>query len=531
MKRNLFVAGVVILAALCLVLMAQETVDLSVVQRIKAEAFDNSKVMDLVFRMADVYGPRLTGSPAFQASGEWAAKQLQEWGIENVNLEKWGSFGKSWSLVRYSGNMVEPQPAPITGFPQPWTPGTNGRITGEAIYAPLPQTSDQELQRAMDDLKGKLQGKIVLLDAPRELVMQTTSASRRYTEEDLSRPVVPPAKRSPFDGLIARPPGRGGPPGGRPGDQARAARRMQFLKDEGALLILTPGARGEWGAIVATSGGSRDVKDPVPLPMVAIFAEQYNRIARLLAQKVPVRLEFEIEAKFYEDNLDSFNVVGEIPGGRKKDEVVMLGAHLDSWTGGTGAADNAAGCAVMMEAMRVLKTLNLKMDRTVRVALWSAEESGLLGSKAYVKEHFADPLNMVPKPEHAKLSVYLNFDNGSGKIRGVYLQNNEMARPIFDAWLAPFRDMGATALSIRPTRGTDHLSFDAVGLPGFQFIQDPLEYDTRTHHSNLDTYERVQAPDLMQAAAIVASFAYNAATRPDLMPRKPMPKAPAKKSQ
>jgi Zn-dependent M28 family amino/carboxypeptidase len=264
---------------------------------------------------------------------------------------------------------------------------------------------------------------------------------------------------------------------------------------------------------------------------VAIFGEQYDRIARLLAQKIPVKLEFDIETKSYEDNLESFNVIGEIPGNRKRDEVVMLGAHLDSWTGGTGAADDAAGCAVMMEAVRILKALDLKMDRTVRVALWSAEESGLLGSKAYVKEHFADPETMVTKPEHAKLSAYFNFDNGSGKIRGVYLQNNDMVRPIFEAWLAPFRDMGATALPIGPTTGTDHLSFDAVGLPGFQFVQDPLEYNTRTHHTNLDTYERVQAGDLMQASAIVASFAYNAANRAELLPRKPMPKAPARKSQ
>lgn len=504
---------------LCAMLLAQETVDLSVVQRIRTEAFENSQVMDHVFRMADVYGPRLTGSPAFQASGEWAVKQLQEWGLQNVKLEKWGPFGKSWSLVRYSGNMIEPQPAPITGVPLPWTPGTNGRVTGEAIYAPLPLTSDPDLEKAMSEFKGKLRGKIVLLDAPPAIAVQTAPPSRRLTEEELSRPFEP----------SLRPPPRS--PEARAANEARNAKRTQFLKDEGALLLLTPGGRPEWGVIVTTPGGSRDMKDPVPLPTVAIFGEQYDRIARLLAQKIPVRLEFEIETKFYEDKLDSFNVIGEIPGGRKKDEVVMLGAHLDSWTGGTGAADDAAGCAVMMEAVRILKALNLKMDRTVRVALWSAEESGLLGSKAYVKEHFADLETMVPKSEHAKLSAYFNFDNGSGKIRGVYLQNNDMVRPIFEAWLAPFRDMGATALPIRPTTGTDHLSFDAVGLPGFQFVQDPLEYNTRTHHSNLDTYERVQAGDLMQASAIVASFVYNTANRAEVLPRKPMPKAPAKKAQ
>jgi hypothetical protein len=411
----------------------------------------------------------------------------------------------------------------------PWTPGTNGRITGEAIYAPLSMTNDQELEKGMQEFKGRLQGKIVLMQSPPTIAMQTTPAGRRYTEEELSRPFEPAVRRSPLDGLAPSPagPGRGPgqPPAGSPAaGRARQAKATQFLKDEGALMVLIPGGRPEWGVIVSGAGGSREVKEPLPLPTVAIFGEQYNRIARLLAQKIPVRLEFEIETKIYEDDLDSVNVIAEIPGSRKRDEVVMLGAHLDSWTGGTGAADNAAGCAVMMEAMRILKSLNLPLDRTVRIALWSAEEQGLLGSRAYVKEHFADPEDMKPKAEHAKLSGYFNLDNGSGKIRGVYLQGNDMVRPIFEAWLAPFKEMGATALSIRNTGSTDHVSFDAVGLPGFQFIQDPLEYGTRTHHANLDTYERVQMADLMQASAIVATFAYHAANRPELLPRKPMPK-------
>jgi carboxypeptidase Q len=337
----------------------------------------------------------------------------------------------------------------------------------------------------------------------------------------LNRPLIPTPRRGP----AAAGPGRGGPGRGSPqGGAARSQRRTQFLKDEGVAAVLNPGQRGEWGVIVAQAGGSRNIKDPLPLPTVAIFAEQYNRIARLLAQNVTVRLEMEVETKFHDENLDSLNVIAEIPGGAKRDELVMIGAHLDSWTGGTGAADNAAGCAVMMEVMRVLKALNLRMDRTVRLALWSGEEAGLLGSRAYVGEHFGDRRTMNLKPEHGKLSVYLNFDNGSGKIRGVYLQNNDMARPIFEAWLAPFRDMDATALPIRGTSGTDHLSFDDVGLPGFQFVQDPLEYNTRTHHTNLDNYERVQPSDLMQASAIITSFVYNAATRPEMMPRKPLPK-------
>ncbi len=505
MKRRTLLA---VLLVACASLHAQERVDLAVVNRIKSEALENSKVMDHLFYLTDVYGPRLTGSPGFQRAAEWTLKQLEGWGLQNVKTEKWGPYGRSWSLARYSGNMIEPQTTPVTGVALPWTPGTNGLVAAEAVLAPLPLTSDADLEQAMSKFKGTLKGKIVLVETPPQIAMQTTPASSRYTEAELASLALAQE-----------------PPPSRPrSPRELAARRDKFLKDEGALLVLTPGGRGQWGVIVAASAGSRDLKDPVPPPTVAVFAEQYDRIARLLDRKIPVRLEFNIEAKLLDDHIDSFNLIAEIPGGRKKDEVVMLGAHLDSWTGGTGAADDAAGCAVMMEAMRILKALDLKMDRTVRLALWSAEEQGLLGSRAYVTNHFAERQTMALKPEHARLSAYFNVDNGGGKFRGIYMQGNDMVRPIFEAWLAPFRDMGATTVTIRNTTGTDHLSFDAVGLPGFQFIQDDLEYDTRTHHANLDTYERVQAADLMQAAAIVASFAYNAATRPELLPRKPLPK-------
>ncbi len=252
--------------------------------------------------------------------------------------------------------------------------------------------------------------------------------------------------------------------------------------------------------------------------------EQYNRMARLLEKKIPVKLRASLQADISSTNQDSYNVTGEIPGGAKKDEVIMIGAHLDSWHSGTGATDNAAGSAVMIEVMRILKALNLKLDRTVRIALWSGEEQGLLGSKAYVKEHFGDPETMKLSEAHAKLSGYFNLDNGSGKIRGVYLQGNDAMRPIFEQWLSPFRDQGVTTISIRNTGGTDHLSFDDVGLPGFQFIQDPLDYETATHHSNMDTLDHVQAPDLMQASAIISTVVYQAANRPEMLPRKALPK-------
>ena len=296
-----------------------------------------------------------------------------------------------------------------------------------------------------------------------------------------------------------------------------------FFKEEGVLAVLSGDGRGTGGILFAEAGGSWEPGAPIPPPKISMAPESYDRLCRLVEKKIPVKLELEMEATFDDTSLDGMNVVAEIEGGDKKDEVVMLGAHLDSWHSGTGATDNAAGSAIVLEAMRILKVLGLPMDRTVRVALWTGEEQGILGSRGYVKNHFADPITMKTTPEHAKLSGYFNVDNGSGKIRGVYLQGNDMMRPVFAAWLAPFEDMGAKTISIQDTGGTDHLPFDSVGLPGFQFLQDPLDYGSRTHHSNIDVYDHVQEGDLMQAAAILASCVYEAATRPELLPRKPMP--------
>jgi hypothetical protein len=301
------------------------------------------------------------------------------------------------------------------------------------------------------------------------------------------------------------------------------AKLIKFLTDEGAVAWLEPSAH-DGGTVTVMAGGSRDPKDPLVLPRIAVDIENYGRIFRTLEKNIPVKLRINIVNKFYDDNLDSFNIVAEIPGTDKPDEVVMLGAHFDSWSAGDGATDNAAGSAVMMEAMRILKASNVKMRRTVRLALWTGEEEGLLGSRAYVKEHFADRAAMALKPDHAKLSAYFNVDNGTGKIRGVYLQENEAVRPIFEKWMEPFKAEGMTTLSSNGTNGTDHVSFDEVGLPGFQFIQDPLEYETRTHHTNMDVYERLQPADLKQVAVIVASFVYMAANADQLLPRKPLPK-------
>jgi hypothetical protein len=301
----------------------------------------------------------------------------------------------------------------------------------------------------------------------------------------------------------------------------------KFLKDEGVLVVLTPGSGPDGGTIMGQAAGSATTKDgDLPPPSVVITNEHYNRIARLLDKNIPVTLEFDLGAKFTESG-DSFNITAEIPGTDPNAGFVMLGGHFDSWTGGTGATDNGAGSAVAMEAMRILKTLDVKMPRTVRLGLWTAEEQGLLGSRAYVKEHFADPADMKTKAEHGKLSAYYNLDNDSGKVRGIYLQDNDQVRPIFESWTAPLKDLGVNTLTIRNTGSTDHMAFDGVGLPAFQFIQDPLEYGTRTHHSNMDVYDHLAPNDLEQASAVMTWFVYNTATRPEMMPRKPLPKARA----
>jgi Zn-dependent M28 family amino/carboxypeptidase len=304
--------------------------------------------------------------------------------------------------------------------------------------------------------------------------------------------------------------------------QAFAQKRAQFFIDEGAAVLVYAG-RGEEGTVWPTGNGSRDPKAPKSLPTITMAIEHYGRIFRTLEKNIPVTLTVDMKNRFYDNDLNSFNILGEIPGSDKKDEVVMLGAHFDSWHSGTGATDNAAGSAVMMEALRILKTLNLPLRRTVRIGLWTGEEQGLIGSREYVKAHFGDRQTMQLTPAHAKFSSYYNVDNGTGQIRGVYLQENAAVAPIFKAWLEPFADWGASTITIRNTGGTDHQAFDAVGLPGFQFIQDPIHYDTRTHHTNMDTYERIQAQDMMRNAVIVAAFVYQAANREELIPRKTPP--------
>jgi carboxypeptidase Q len=522
-------------AALCLFSSIQaqvntgEKVDLSIVNRIKKEAFGpNSKVMETAFYLTDVHGPRLTGSPQIKSAAEWTTKTLNGWGMSNTKMETWGPFGRGWSCTRFTAMLKEPEFAPLIGFARPWSPGTEGAVSGQAVLAVLSTPED------LEKYKGKLKGKIVLTAAPHDSVLEDAPLNRRLTDEELAAEAAGPnpALGNPSGlpiGFIRGPlpaaapgGGRGGPGRGANPRQFRATLN-KFLKDEGVLVALTPGSGNDGGTVFGQAAGSQDPKEETPPPSVVITNEHYNRICRLLAKDIPVTLEFDIQAKFTEP-ADSFNITAEIPGTRPDSGFVMMGGHFDSWTGGTGATDNAAGAAVAIEALRILKVLGLKMDRTVRLGLWTGEEQGLLGSRAYVKDHFADPTDMKLKPEHARLSAYYNLDNGGGKIRGIYLQDNDMARPIFDAWLAPFRDLGVTTTTIRNTGSTDHVSFDSVGLPGFQFIQDPLEYSSRTHHSNMDLYDRLQAGDLEQASAVLAWMVYETATRPEMLPRKELPK-------
>jgi carboxypeptidase Q len=488
-----------------------EKVDLDAVYRIKDEGLQRSKVMDIVSYLTDVYGPRLTGSPNIKEAADWAQKTMRDWGLANVHLESW-PFGRGWQNQRFVAMAISPRAYPLIGFPMAWTPGTNGPITGEAVLATI------QTERDFDVWRGRLRGKFVLTAPMRQVGARFEPLGRRFTDSELAE-----VSKQPATGR-----GRGGqPPGGIANQREFLRKRAEFFADEGVAALINPSAIGDGGTffVQAAPGYSREVNAPRQVTEVVLAIEHYGRIARTLDKKIPVILQMDIDNKFYDDDLNGFNILAEIPGTDKADEVVMVGAHFDSWHAGTGATDNAAGSAVMMEAMRILKTAGLKPRRTVRIALWGGEEQGLLGSRAYVKAHFGDPETMQVRPEHAKLSAYFNVDNGTGAIRGVYLQGHEAAAPIFQSWMEPFKNVGMTTLAIRSVGGTDHLSYNAVGLPGFQFIQDPVEYDSRTHHSNQDLYERVQADDMMRNAVIVASFAYHAATRDEKLPRKPLPPA------
>ena len=527
----------------------EEAKTLEVIHKIKTEAFDNSQVMDTLSYLTDVYGPRLTASAEFNEAAQWTVNRLKSYGLSDVKEEAWGPFGRSWSIESYTLDMLSPRYSHLVAAPLAWSASTNGVVKGEVMLAAMPgreynpkKYADQ-IQEFETKWKGKLQGKIVLVTAPKPSAPRTKPNFERYTDAelgDLSKAPAPLMKtKIDWNNLEV--------PDDREGqmkffmslseaqidefiDKLEGLRNKlsQFLHDEGVVAVIRTDARAHDGLNFAEAAGPEKARSPLAPATFIVDEEQYSRMTRILDKKIPVVVSAELKVKYSDQDQMGQNIVAEIPGTAKADEVVMIGAHFDSWHTGTGATDNGAGSAVMIEVMRILKTLNLPMKRTVRIGLWSGEEQGLFGSKAYVTAHFADSKTMELKPEHAKLDAYLNLDNGSGKIRGVYLQGNDAARPIFQQIIGPFHDMGVTTITLQNTGGTDHLSFDAVGLPGFQFIQDSLDYMSTTHHSNMDTYSHAVSEDLMQASAVIATAVYEIANREDRFPRKPLPPAEGK---
>jgi carboxypeptidase Q len=519
---------------------AVEKLDLNAYARIREEGIAHSHVMELASALDDDIGGRLTGSPNMQKANDWTRDQLTRMGLVNAHLEDWGEFGMGWQQLNTWVRMTAPDTAPFIAQATPWSPSTSGAVTGEAVNVVIDEEKD------FDKYKGKLSGKVVLLGEMRDVPPVDKPLFERYTDKDLEELATYPA-----------------------GDQNRdyAKRVAQYLKrsalkdkiaaflaDEKVAGVILPSrdgkdSGGSGGTFFDDNGaalGSQPYKaeKAVKVPVVVTAIENYGRVYRLIKAHVTVTLEMNVESKVTGDHQHGFDTVAEIPGTDPdlKDQIVMVGGHLDSWASGTGATDNGAGSVVAMEAVRILKALDIHPRRTIRIALWSGEEQGLFGSKGYVTQHFGSyPLAtdaesmklpefirkaagpVETKPEWKTLDAYFNIDNGTGKIRGVYLQGNAAVEPIYRQWIAPLKDLGVTTITMRNTGGTDHLSFDAVGLPGFQFIQDPADYESRTHHSNMDTYERLQPADLAQISTVEAIFLYNAAMRDEMIPRKPMP--------
>lgn len=531
MSRRFARAAVAMLIAAPTIVHAQEKIDAATLARIRDEGMNRSQVMDHMVWLTDVLGPRLTGSPGFRNAGDWAVKRMASWGLTNPHLEPW-SFGRGWSLVRYSAHMIEPQIQPLIGLPKAWTPGTNGTVTAEVVRPDIQSAADFEKYR------GKLRGKIVLTQPARAVRMLDGRIVLRMNEKDIGEAMTPPPAT---EGRGGRGGGRGGR-GGAGDAQNFPAQLNAFYRSEGVVALFDRGSdadssaggsdlswytqRTDGGTIfVQSAGGNRD-SSAVGLPQVLLAVEHYNRMVRVLEKGVPVKVELNVQVQFHDDATPrAFNVVADIPGTDPalKDEVVLIGAHMDSWHGGTGATDNAAGSSAMMEAMRILKTLDIRPRRTIRIGLWGGEEQGLLGSSAYVRQHLGDAATMQLKPDHAKFSAYYNIDNGTGKIRGVWMQGNAGVAPIFSAFTAPLKDLGVDILSPRSVTSTDHGSFEAVGLPGFQFVQERYEYNSRTHHSNMDVVDRVQPDDMKQMATVVATMAYLSAQHDEKLPRKPLP--------
>ena len=572
MKRIL---GIIVLIAvfvsLGLAQMVAEKVDTLVINQIKEQGLKKSQVMDILSTLSDIYGPRLAGSPDYKEAAAWMSQKLTSIGLQNVHFENSAPVAKGWALKKFYVNAIQPKAFPIVAYPKAWSPGIKGPVAGDVVF--LNAKNEAELNA----YKGQLKGKFVLVSSLRDVTAHFEAESRRLTDADLLRmanaglPEAGGGRRGQFgqfgqmspaarDSMMRVMIKQNNPDA----DEATITRmiaeqndsrtigpkKLEFCQNEGALVVLDAG-RGDGGTLFVASAtvpqpagtprnemiNAYDAKAPQIVPQVTVAAEQYNRLVRMIQKGQKIKLEMAFDVAWTPAD-STFSIIAEIPGTDLKDQIVMMGGHFDTWHGGTGASDDGTGVAAVVEAVRILKALNLQPRRTIRIGLWAAEEEGLVGSRSYVTQHFGEMAGggggmggmfgggggeLKLKPEHEKLSVYFNHDNGSGKFRGIYLQGNEAARPIFRAWLAPFVSMGASTITAQNTGGTDHLSFNTVGLPGFQFIQDPLEYDTRVHHSTADVFERVQADDMKQAATIMAAFAYQAAMRDEMFPRKPLP--------
>ncbi len=498
--------------------------------KIRDEGMNRSQAMKTMNYLTDVIGARLTNSPSQKRANAWTKEQFEKWGLKNAAVDPWGEFGRGWEITKFSATVVAPEYMTFRAYPKAWSPGTNGAITGDVVFV------DAKNEDELAKYKGKLKNAIILLEPQRKVGPGfEPSATRRdeknLTEMESQKPAAAPqARQTPTAEQITA--------------FQFQARKFRFFIEEGAAMLVDSGFGVDAGTIrvmgasipspatpPAPNGAPNNIrvysKDaPATIPQMVAEVEQYNRLYRLVQQNIPVKMTVELGVKFQEDDLQGYNTIAEIPGTDLKDEVVMIGAHLDSWHSGTGATDNGAGTTVVMEAMRILQASGLKPRRTIRVALWTGEEQGLLGSRGYVAKNFAEREGRGPnatitkKPAYDNFAAYYNLDNGTGQIRGIYAQGNETARSIFKEWLTPFKDFGATTTTIADTGGTDHLAFDAVGLPGFQFIQDPIEYFPRTWHTTQDVSDRILEEDLKRSAVIMATFAYNSATTADKLPRK-----------
>ncbi len=491
-----------------------QKVDVQAIEKIKKEGLDNSQVERLAFELVDKAGPKLSNSAGYQRATEFAVRQLEEWGLQNAGTEAWGEFGRGWEVEKSYVAMTKPYYMPFIAVPKAWSESTTGEISGRVVFI------DAKTEEDLAKYKGKLKGAIVGIKPTGSQGPTFEADANRYTAGQLDEMAQPPSgntdSRYTPDQMAA----------------LRAARAFgqrvnEFLAEEGVALVIK-GMNGRHGTLFTSSARGFQKDAPAGVPELETAPEHVGLMARLFENGVEVEIEAEVKTKYKTDDLQGYNVIAEIPGTDPtlKEEVVMLGGHLDSWHGANGATDNSSGCIVMMEAVRILKATGLQPKRTIRIALWGGEEQGLNGSRGYVTNHFGDRTTMELKPAHEKISAYYNIDNGTGRIRGIYLQGNEAVGPIFDEWFKPVDDLIENrTITIRNTGGTDHQSFDALSIPGFQFIQDEVEYNTRTHHTNMDLYERLVMDDLKQMAIIVASFVYNTAQRDEKLPRKELRKA------